>query len=103
MAANLTLDKAFKSKQYPKYFKINFQVKEFITATKLKIIDRSNETYFLELVDVKPQCMKYFDVGKFVRLINPGIRKEGYTLLIGKKSIVCLGDSINGLEKTPPF
>ena len=103
MAANLTLEKVFKAKQFPKFFKINFQVEEFITTTKLKITDNATETYFLELVDIKGYCMKYFDVGKFVRVINPGVRKEDYTILIQKKSIVCIGDTISGLKQALPF
>ena len=103
MATTTTLEKVFKKEKLPKFFKINFQVEGYLGSKKMTIRDGSTGMFSLELLDVKPASLKYFDIGKFVKVINPIVRKDDFTLLVNGMTIVCLGEPIAGLEVALPF
>ena len=103
MVATITLEKAFKDKRVPKLLKINFQVQECTTKKKMKIRDGSTGNFSLEIIDPKLIGSKYFEIGKFVKVINASLRKNDLTILIDNKSIICRGDPISSLEVPSPF
>ena len=98
MVATITLEKAFKDRRLPKLYKINFQIQECISTKKLKIRDGTTGIFSLEIIDPKLIGSKYFEIGKFVKVINPSLRKEDFTVLVDKKTIICNGEHIAGLE-----
>ena len=103
MATALTMLKAFKEKKLPSFYRINLQVQKVINATKFEVGDGSKGSYNLEIISTKSNLRKYFTIGSFIKVINPTLRKEDFTVLVGEKSVVCVGVPINGLPAPKPF
>ena len=112
MTTTFSLKKAFTQKQLPKFFKINLQIQKMINENKFVVTDGgvfSEEepttlVFCMEIVgNFKQNQRKYFAVGAFIKLIRPTLRMEDYTILVNEKTIVCLGDQIEGLPAPAEF
>ena len=98
MAATTTLEKVFSMKTLPKRLTVNVQINGHLTTKKLKIRDTNqDEPYYLDISSAEHYMLKYFEIGKFIKIINPKVDQES-TLVLDKKTIVVNGKKIADLK-----
>ena len=103
MAATTSLEKVFNLKNLPKRLTVNVQIVGYLTAKKLKICDANQDNmYYLDISSAEHYMLKYFEIGKFVKVINPKVGQES-TLLLDKNTIIVNGTKIKDLQLASPY
>ena len=98
-----TLNQVFSLKTQPRRLTVIFQIIEKIGSNIYKIQDEGNCSYQLDISGAKRYMIRYFENGKFLKVINPRIDKKSSTLHIEQKTIVSRGNEIAGLENLQTF
>ena len=74
------------------------QIVGFVTTKKLKIQDSSQVgPFYLDINLAKHYMVRYFEIGKTIKIINPRVNKQESSLVIEKKTIVANGKEIEGI------
>ena len=98
-----TLKQVFSLKTQPRRLTVIFQIIEKIGSNIYKIRDKDDCPYQLDISGAKHYMTRYFENGKFLKVINPRIDKKSSTLHIEQKTIVSRGNEIPGLENLQTF
>ena len=104
MASTVSLKKVFSRKSLPKLVSVNVQIVGFVTSKKLKIRD-SNQVgqFYLDINLAEHYMLRYFEISRMIKIINPGVNEQESTLVIEKKTIVSKGTKIEGIEDVSPY
>ena len=104
MASTVPLKKVFSGKSLPKRVTVNVQIVGFVTTKKLKIRD-SNQVgpFYLDINWAEHYMVRYFEIGRTITIINPGVNEKESTLVIEKKTIVANGTKIEGIEQASSY
>ena len=92
----IEIRKCFESKKLPNRVLINFKILERISETEYLISD-GDGCFKLEISSLKANYIKYFEPGRFVRIIKPNFVKKSEIVTLSENSLVVQGLPIQKL------